>query len=114
MGKAADRERVMVDNPANADGIYYREYLATDEELAPYVNLYAKIIVPAGVTMNFHMHLEDQEIYYFVQGHGHYNDNGTIVPFQAGDTFFCPKGQGHCVINDGDEEVQFIALITQC
>ena len=42
---------------------------------------------------------------------GEYNDNGSIVTMRAGDTAFCPDGEGHCIANRGTEPLVFLALI---
>ena len=40
-----------------------------------------------------------------------YNDNGTEVPAEAGDVFFCKSGAGHGLINTGEYDLSFVALI---
>ena len=61
--------------------------------------------------IGFHVHVGDAEIYYVYSGKGEYNDNGTIVPIEAGDVTFCPAGTGHGVLCVGDEPLELIALI---
>ena len=46
-----------------------------------------------------------------MSGNGEYNDNGTIVPIEAGDVTFNPKGTGHAIHNPNDEPLEIIALI---
>ena len=46
-----------------------------------------------------------------LSGIAEYSDNGRIVTLSAGDTAFCPDGEGHSIRNNNDEPVVFIALI---
>ena len=64
-----------------------------------------------GNGIGYHVHVGDAEIYYVYSGKGEYNDNGTIVPIEAGDVTFCPAGSGHGVMCVGDEPLELIALI---
>ena len=50
-------------------------------------------------------------IHYILKGKGIYNENGTKREICAGDVTFCPDGEGHGLVNDGDEDIIFIALI---
>ena len=40
-----------------------------------------------------------------------YNDNGNPVRVFPGDTAVCSDGECHGLVNDGDEPLEFIALI---
>lgn len=64
-----------------------------------------------GNTIGEHTHEGDNEIFYILSGSAIYNDNGTEVRVGAGDTLICNDGESHAMVNDGDEPVQFIALI---
>lgn len=46
-----------------------------------------------------------------MSGEGEYNDNGTIVPIEAGDVTFNPDGAGHAIHNPNDEPLEIVALI---
>lgn len=109
----SQREVVRVDDQPGATGAFFRERLAEGEVIAPHVKTFAKITVPAGTAMGYHQHVNDQEIYYILTGTGEYNDNGTILPLEAGDVFYCPAGDSHSISNTGEEDLTFIALITE-
>lgn len=64
-----------------------------------------------GDSIGEHTHEGDNEIFYFLKGTGAYNDNGTIRRVQPGDTAVCSSGEMHGLINDGNEPIEFIALI---
>ncbi len=64
-----------------------------------------------GRSVGDHTHTGDNEIYYFLKGSGLYNDNGKSVRVFPGDTTVCNDGECHGLVNDGDEPLEFIALI---
>ena len=45
------------------------------------------------------------------QGQCRYDDNGTEVMLQAGDTAVCPDGEWHAVHNDGPGDMEMVCLI---
>ena len=57
------------------------------------------------------LHEGESETYYILTGTGIYNDNGTKYPVKAGDVVFCDDGEGHGLLNNGKEDLKFIALI---
>ena len=105
------------------EGTKYREHMRdgrgtvtihdvlSKEDLNGHGRLYARIVLPAGASIGWHVHEGETEPFYILKGEGHYNDNGTIVPCKPGDVFKCGDGEWHCIINDGDEDIEFVALI---
>ncbi len=73
--------------------------------------LFNHMILAPGRTIGEHRHEGDNEIFYFLKGSGTYNDNGTLVRVFPGDTAVCNDGECHSLVNDGDEPLEFIALI---
>ena len=69
------------------------------------------MILAPGNTIGEHRHEGDNEIFYFLKGSGVYNDNGTPVRVFPGDTAVCSSGEIHALVNDGEEPLEFIALI---
>ena len=51
------------------------------------------------------------EYYCVLSGEGEYSDNGSIVTLHAGDTAFCPDGEGHSMVNRSAEPLVFMALV---
>ena len=73
--------------------------------------LFNHMILAPGNSIGEHMHEGDNEIFYFISGTGEYNDNGTLVQVEAGDTTVCNDGEKHGLKNTGDVPLEFIALI---
>ena len=81
------------------------------DELYGKGRLFNHMILAPGNTIGQHTHEGDNEIFYFLAGTGEYNDNGTIVQVEPGDTTICSDGEFHSLANTGDVPLKFIALI---
>ena len=81
------------------------------EELYGKGRMFNHMILDPGCSIGEHRHEGDNEIFYFLRGSGLYNDNGTSVRVLPGDTAVCNDGECHSLVNDGDEPLEFIALI---
>ncbi len=88
-----------------------RKILNNEAELYGKGRLFNHMVLAPGRTIGDHTHTGDNEIFYFIKGTGLYNDNGTQVRVQPGDTAICNDGECHGLINDGEEALEFIALI---
>ncbi len=64
-----------------------------------------------GCEIGWHVHKGDGETYYILRGRGLYNDNGVTVEVGPGDVTFTDSGEGHALLNHGEEELEAIALI---
>lgn len=95
------------------EGMYLKDKFADGEDLGNVITNYSKITVKPGTRMGYHQHVGDYEFYYILKGECKYNDNGTIYDCKPGDVFKCEDGGWHCIINDTDEDVEFIALIVK-
>lgn len=85
--------------------------LNSEEEFYGKGRLFNHMILAPGRSVGQHTHEGDNEIYYFLSGTGTYNDNGRYVKVGPGDTTICNDGELHGLVNDGDEPLEFIALI---
>ncbi len=85
--------------------------LNTVDEMYGKGRLFNHMFLAPGNSVGDHMHEGDNEIYYILKGSGMYNDNGTQVRLYPGDTAICNDGETHGMVNDGDEPLEFIALI---
>ena len=66
-----------------------------------------------GASIGPHVHETNCEVFYFLEGSGKVVDNGTYVPVCAGQSQYCPKGNDHGLINDGDVDLVFFAVIAE-
>ena len=73
--------------------------------------MFSVVTLEPGSELGWHVHKGDGEFYHIISGEGEYSDNGSIVTMLAGDTAFCPDGEGHSIANRGTEPLVFVALI---
>ena len=88
-----------------------RKILNDVDELYGKGRLFNHMVLAPGRSIGEHTHVGDNEIFYFLKGSGTYNDNGNCVSVYPGDTAVCNDGELHGLVNDGDEPLEFIALI---
>ena len=85
--------------------------IASAAELNDKGRLFARLTLQPGASIGYHLHEKDAELFYILSGTGTYSDNGTIVKLNPGDVAICETGHGHSMANEGDEVLEFVALI---
>lgn len=110
--KANEKKVEVAERKFDAPGyITVRHLINSRDELNDKGRVWAHTTVTPGSGIGYHEHHGESELYYFYSGKGEFNDNGTIVPIEAGDVTITYDGQGHGVMNTGDEPMEIIALI---
>jgi len=66
-----------------------------------------------GASIGLHTHETNCEVYYFLSGTGKVMDEGVFQPVSAGSCQYCPKGQAHTLVNDGEEDLVFLTVIAE-
>ena len=64
-----------------------------------------------GCEVGRHRHDGDCEVFFFLSGKGSYLLDGEMVPVEAGDVAFVDDGEEHFLRNDGDEVLEYLALV---
>ena len=67
-------------------------------------------LVP-GASIGLHTHEGDSEVIFFLQGRGKILYDGRYEKVEAGLCHYCPMGHQHSLINDGDGELIFYAVV---
>lgn len=67
----------------------------------------------AGSSIGLHKHAPSSEIIFILSGKGKAICNGEEERLSAGDCHYCPKGSEHCLVNDGEEDLLFYAVVPQ-
>lgn len=86
-------------------------HIAESEILGENCRLFSQITVKPGDSIGEHQHLGEREIFYFVQGNGIVVDDGKKIEIGPGDVMVTPDQSSHSVINTGDSDLVFMALI---
>jgi len=60
-----------------------------------------------------HSHTTDSEIIMVLKGSGKIVFDGRELPIHEGQVHYCPKGHGHTIINDTDQELHLCCIVPQ-
>ena len=99
------------ENMRGGEGFVTIETLLTPEELYNKGRLYAKITIPPGASIGYHIHEGEMESYHIICGKAELNDNGETVILSPGDTALTTAGNSHSIKSIGDTDLVFMALI---
>lgn len=100
-----------VENMCGGKGFVTIKHILGETELNGKCGLYAEVTIGPNSSLGYHEHHGESETYYFLYGLGEYNDNGTVRKIKPGDVTFTPDGCGHGLVNTGDTNLVFMALI---
>ncbi len=67
--------------------------------------------LPVGATVGLHTHEDSSEIIFILSGKGKAILDGETEALAAGDCHYCPRGHAHSLINEGDEDLIFYAVV---
>ncbi len=98
-------------NMKGGDGTVKIVKFMEQEEINGKCRLMAKIILEPGCSIGKHMHNGEEEIFYIIKGTAEYDDNGSIVTLNEGDSCVCLGGEEHSIANRTDSVVELIAFI---
>ena len=99
------------ENMRGGEGVVTIENLLTPDELYDKGRLFAKITVGPGDSIGYHIHENEMEAFYIINGEAEMSDNGEPVVLKAGDTILTKSGEGHSVKSVGKTPLEMIALI---
>lgn len=91
--------------------VHFKRIIETPEELYGKGRVFSVVTLDPGSELGWHVHKGDGEYYCVLSGEGEYSDNGSIVTLHAGDTAFCPDGEGHSMANRSAEPLVIMALV---
>lgn len=109
--KATECQTEYRENMRGGAGTVEITNLATPAELNQKGRLFANITLRPGCGIGYHVHEQDTELFYVLQGTALYDDNGSQRQVCAGDVLLCPAGTGHAITNNGSGDVALCALI---
>ena len=105
-------EPVIRENMRGGRGRVYIDDVISKEECLGHGRMYAKMVIPPGGSIGVHVHDNETEPYYILEGTGIFIDeNGDRIPVGPGDSCTILPGQSHGIENAGDTDLVFMALI---
>ena len=110
------RKEDMVDtvkvNMRGGDGQAVLTDILSKDEYDGHSRLVATITLEPDCSIGPHVHENEEEIFYVIKGKAVYNDNGTEVILNEGDSCICKNGQTHSIANrEQDSTLVIFALI---
>ena len=112
MIKNLDSLQVTVnENMRGGDGEVLIRHISDKDEMHGKCRLYAHILLKKGCSVGYHVHENESELYHILTGTGRYDDNGETRDVHPGDTTVTAPGQGHSIVNTGEEDLTMMALI---
>lgn len=100
-----------ITNMRNGKGEVDILHLIEKQSLFGKARLFAKLSVKPGSSIGLHKHENEFEIFYVLSGKGLFNDNGNIIPVQAGDICFTAPGETHSIENTTQQDLELLATI---
>ncbi|MGL4606890.1 MAG: cupin domain-containing protein [Eubacteriaceae bacterium] len=86
-------------------------HIVDEEILGKQGRMFAKIVMKPGESIGYHQHVNEQEIFYFIEGYGTVEDGDRISQVSPGDVMLTQDKEFHSIKNTGDVDLVYIALI---
>ena len=93
-----------------AGNVTVRQFFKPDEFGAK-VRLCANLTLPPGASIGLHKHEGEDEVYIITRGSGVLDDTLERTRVNAGDVVLTGKGESHAISNDGNTDLEVIAVI---
>lgn len=69
------------------------------------------ITLEKDCSIGAHVHENEEEVFYVIEGTAVYNDNGKTAILEKGDSCVCLGGEEHSIANRNDETLKVFAVI---
>lgn len=83
------------------------------EELPVQYKMFAKIVIHPNSSIGLHYHIGDEEIIYCLEGKGKVIVEKETKELLPGMINICKENHQHSVINDSDEDLVIIGIVTK-
>ena len=84
---------------------------ALSNQLPENARLFSTLTLIPGASIGYHVHENETELFYFVDGCGRVQDDDRFYDVNAGDSMATFSGHGHAVENTGDHDLVILAVI---
>ena len=87
------------------------QHFVNKEEFTANARLCAKLTLPPGTSIGQHQHDGEDEVYIVTSGTGILDDGEAKTRVEAGDAILTGNGESHAIANDGDTDLEIVAVI---
>jgi mannose-6-phosphate isomerase-like protein (cupin superfamily) len=109
--RIADMENEVREKMRGGTGSVEILHIFLKEELKGKVRLLARLRLPRGSSIGYHMHEGEEEVFYILSGTGLVTEQGVSSTVGPGDAVLTGGGGGHSIENRGPEPLELIATI---
>lgn len=109
--KASDMKVDLHKEFLGGEGTLKNVHFLDKEDAAGAGRLFVKSTLSPGSSIGNHTHKGDFEVYYILSGKALVDDNGQMVELGAGDSILTKNASSHSIKNNGDVDLEYIALI---
>ena len=99
------------ENMRGGDGTVAITEILKKGEYKGQARLIGTITLQKGCSIGAHVHENEEEIFYIIDGTATYNDNGEEVILKKGDCCICLGGEEHSIRNNEEETLTVFAVI---
>ena len=91
--------------------VVFNHIYSKGTELNQNMRLFAKLVLEPGCSIGWHVHENEDEIYYILSGHVRTLDNGEWIELGPGDATICRSGEEHAMECVGPEPCVYLAAV---
>ena len=111
--KAGDLPVEFRENMRGGEGTVSIFHAAAKGALPPGLRLHAQVVLPVGASIGEHVHENETELFYVLQGQGEMLQDGEWMPLSPGDATSTGGGESHALRNTGGEPFVVMATIVK-
>ena len=82
-------------------------------EMGSPARMFSRLILEPGCSIGWHVHENEEEIFYILAGEARIDDNGTEVIASVGDSVITRSGEGHSAACEGTDTLEILACIVR-
>ena len=81
------------------------------EEHIPHIRILAVITLEPGCSIGAHLHENESEAFYILEGEPTILNDGEYITLHPGDAHLCRNGDKHSLMNRSDKPIRVLAII---
>ena len=109
--KADFRKETRTEMRGGTGTVKFERVWERETEMKSKARLFSKLILEPGVSIGWHVHENEEEIFLILEGRAKVSDNGREEILETGDTIITQSGEGHAVACLGDQPLVMLAAI---
>lgn len=101
------------ENAHGGAGFVSVTHLATAEQTFGHCRMLVSAVIEPGSEMGYHVHQNEAEFFYVLEGALEVFDGCETVVACPGDTVFTEEGKGHSLRAHGDRPAKYLAVVVK-